>query len=95
MCDDFFDDDMDGSIEADNDQENLEDEEGEEWEASEDELIDELDASDSSVVPDIDTDHFDLSDAIILGMLSGSAYDSAIDEKNQSKLIKSKSKPTK
>lgn len=91
MCDDdFFDDDMDGLddslFDPDTDiQEDLADEDGED-------LIDALDAGNSSVIPDIETDHFDMSDAIVLGIIVGSAYDAAIDEKNQSKLIKSENK---
>lgn len=95
MCDDGFSDDMDGSIEADNDiQEDLADEDGEEWEASEEDLIDEP-ANLSSDIIGNETDHFDLTDAIVLGMLAGSTYDAAVDENLQSKLARSKSKPIK
>lgn len=86
MCDDFFDDDMDNLddslFEADNDQEDLEDDEGEDL----------IDAGNSFVTPD----HFDLTEALVLGtMVGGIAYSEAIDEKNQSKLARSKSKPIK
>lgn len=89
MCDDFFDDDMDSLddslFEADNDQEDLADNDGED-------LIDELNTGNSIVTPD----HFDLTEALVLGtMVGGIAYSEAIDEKNQSKLARSKGKPTK
>ena len=88
MCDDFFDDDMDGMDDAmfdpsDDFQEDLFDEQNDGLEG----LIDE---DPEAQVSSVDTNgKVDMADAVIMGsMIVGNAYEEAIDEKRRAELIK-------
>ena len=88
MCDDFFDDDMDG----------MDDSFGDPSDDFQEDLFDEYDdgingltdADPDPMIPDNEErGKIDMEDAIILGsMIAGNAYEEAIDEKRRAELIK-------
>ena len=94
MCDDFFEDNFEDSFsDPGNDfEEDLADEVDGEWYEDSEALIDESTIENSSVTPDNQPDRFDLTDAIILGMIGGAFYDAAAEEKQQLKRLKSEDK---
>ncbi len=94
MCDDFFDDDMDGlddnySAPGNDFQEDRADDAGGEWYKDEDSLVDEQADNTFSDTPDEER-AFDQTGAFILGsMIVGNAYESTLD-RIQTKKIKKK-----
>ena len=95
MCDDFFEDHFEDNIfDPSNDfEEDLAGEyAGGEWYEDSENIIAESVTDNSPITPDINSDQFDLSDAILLGMLGGAVYDSTVDENQQLKRVKSKDK---
>ena len=97
MCDDFFEDHFDDNIfDPDNDfEEDMADDTGREWYEDDEYLLDESEANSSLDSPDSKPDSFDLAEAMLLGMIGGAFYDSAVDEKRQLKRAKSENKTKK
>ena len=94
MCDDFFDDDMDGlddsySDPSDDFEEDRADDAGGDWYEDKDPLVDEQAETTFSATPDEER-AFNQAEAVIFGsMIVGNAYESALD-RNQMRKVKKK-----
>ena len=97
MCDDFFEDHFEDDIfDSDTEyEEDLEDEVDGEWYEDNENMIDESGIDNSPVIADNQSDHFDLADAILLGMIGGAIYDTVTDEKRRLNRLKSEDKDKK